>query len=230
MTTLESCIKDFISKTLNKYHMQTSLSIFDEFMKFCQDYYEKPAHSVAEIKLQKNTKLKGDIFELFVQKYLIHCYKGGDFFRGVWLLRDVPDDVLSKLSLKRHDVGIDIIAVDNNNKFYAVQVKYRKKGYKVTHGIGWQTLSTFYGLVNRSGPWERYVVVTNADYIRHMGKKDKRDLSICYGTLKSITLEGWEKMCGFSGQILDCTQHKISNIDNLREKRIAYFEKSNINI
>jgi predicted helicase len=41
-------------------------------------------------------------------------------YENVWRLEDVPESILEKLSLKRRDMGIDIIC-QNGDAFSAVQ-------------------------------------------------------------------------------------------------------------
>jgi hypothetical protein len=188
----------------------------------CRLYYDRPAHSLKEIKDKLNTKVRGDVFEHFAIKYLTHAYAvkfdssrnavseeaglstRSDKFSDIWLLCDVPADILEKLQLKRYDQGIDIICRDTAGRFYAVQAKYRKRNLqKAKIAIGWRELSTFYALTTRSGPYVRHIIITNADYVRHVGRKNAKDQSICYRTLCNTTKEKWQLMSGIKGQCID---------------------------
>ena len=93
-------------------------SLFDLFLSECQKWYDEPAHTFTEMRTRDNKKIRGDVFEEFCVKYLKHVRK----LSNVWLLKDVPEDILTTLSLKRPDVGIDIIA-EHEGKYYAVQVQ-----------------------------------------------------------------------------------------------------------
>lgn len=134
-----------------------------------------------------NKKVRGDVFECFALRYMkcLFKYKNskGDKKEGlkeVWLLKDLPNDLREKLNMEKVDLGIDLVGVDDENNYYAIQVKFRTPNpYKSTNGIGWKQLSTFYGLVNKTGPWIKHVVFTNANYVRHVGQKTNKDLSIC---------------------------------------------------
>tara|TARA_R100001163_G_C5068510_1_gene209042 strand:- start:14167 stop:14865 length:699 start_codon:yes stop_codon:yes gene_type:complete len=185
-------------------------------MEKCRLYYDKPAHSIREIKENMNTKLKGDIFEHLSYKYFKHCMK----LQDVWLLKDAPAEILTKLNLRKHDLGIDLIGRDSRNRFYAIQAKYRKKNqYKSKNVLGWKTLSTFYGLVVKTGPWFKHVIITNADYVRHIGgKKTFKDKSICLGTLRGIKLHQWQEMAELKSYSL---------IDESREEETAKSDNSN---
>ena len=178
----------------------TSDTLFDKFIEICRSYYDKPVHNFTEMRMRMNKKLRGDIFEHFCVKYLEVCGisrgKGNKGLDNVWLLGDVPQEILDKLSLKRNDVGIDIIAEDSKCRYYAVQAKYRKRNkYKSKNVLGWKSLSTFYAMAHRSGPYYKHVVMTTADYVRHPnGKRDKKDWSICLKSFRNTDRMSWVKM------------------------------------
>ena len=183
-----------------------------------------------------NKKIRGDIFEEFCVLYLKHVKN----YEQVWRLEDVPEEILLKLSLKRRDMGIDILCM-NNDLFTAVQCKYKKHTSSRKHSVSWKELSTFYALCMRSGPWEKYIVMTNCEYANHMGKKTEKDLSICIGTFRGISKDDWIKMSGITGQtlsnlvlpdlVLPDTKETNINIPVLTEKeklralRLAYYDK-----
>lgn len=179
------------------------------------------AHTFTEMRTRDNKKIRGDIFEEFCVLYLKHV-KG---YENVWRLPDVPDDVLGGLGLKRQDMGIDILC-ESKGKYSAVQCKYKKHtGYKSKTIVTWKQLSTFYALVLRTGPWEKYIVMTNCDYVRHMGKKTPKDLSICLKRFQQITKEQWTAMCGLEGhRMTDAPPPKKAlSLDELRAARLARF-------
>ena len=206
-----------LQKLLYKIFLKSPDNLFDAFISECQLFYDKPAHNLQELKQRKNTKIKGDIFEEFCVLYLSNIKK----YTNVWLLKDVPEDILFNLHLQRQDMGIDII-VEHNNEFYAVQCKY-KKVVKSKNILSWQQLSTFYALCLKTGPYNKYIIMTNCDYTRHQGEKTNKDLSICLKTFQNITKEEWLSMCK-----IDC--HQINNdekpsLEKLRELRLKYYEK-----
>ncbi len=200
-------------------------TLFDEFVKECQKWYDQPAHSFTEMRTRDNKKVRGDIFEEFSVLYLKHVLG----YSQVWRLEDVPDNVLGGLGLKRQDMGIDIVC-EKNGKYSAVQCKYKKHtGYKSKTIVTWKQLSTFYALVLRTGPWEKYIVMTNCDYVRHMGKKTPKDLSICLRKFQRITIGEWTSMCGLVGQTVTETPTvaKKPTPEELRAIRIARFTVKN---
>jgi predicted helicase len=199
---------------------ETKHNLFNTFLETCQEWYERPAHTLTEMRIRENTKVKGDIFELFSVLYLTQINNNVN----VWLLKDVPDNILNKLSLKRRDMGIDIVIEDNNGDFLAVQCKYKKHVSHKKNVLTWKSLSTFYALCLRTGPWKKYIIITNCDYTLHQGKKTKKDISICLKSLQNITNEQWLKMCNVVGESL--TSNDVSRVDTLEElrtKRLAYF-------
>lgn len=215
-------------------YMQQSLNdtnTFDAFIDRCKWYYERPAHSLQEIKSKESTKVKGDVFEHFAYIYFAKVKK-----YDVWFLKDLPKDLRERLGLKKVDLGIDLVAhnkqggPDGKGRYYAIQVKYRKANkYKSKTILGWKQLSTFYGLVSKTGPdsdgqestWRKHIVFTNADYIRHVGKKGPKDWSICKGTLRGIKRDKWEAMMGFEGHKLkEGSKKKKLSLEELREARL----------
>ena len=146
--------------------------------------------------IRHNKKIKGDKFEVFCVYYLYDIY-GMD---NVWRLEDVPEEVLTKLGMKRRDMGIDIIG-EKGNKYYAIQCKYKKYSDKKTV-LTWKELSTFYALCLKTGPWEKYIVMTNCDYTRQAVRTEK-DLIICKKQFQKITKEKWLKMCNVEGKKLN---------------------------
>ena len=207
-----------MQKLLHTILLRSPNNLFDEFTKECQKWYEEPAHTFTEMRTRDNKKIRGDIFEDFTVLFLKHARD----FDEVWRLGDVPDDILDKLGLKKHqDMGIDIVA-KKDNKYYAVQCKYKKHTSFRKNILTWKQLSTFYALCLRTGPWEKYIVVTNCEYTRHAGKKTVKDVSICLKTLQNITKEQWTKMCELEGNQID--QNIVQKTpEELRAARLAYF-------
>ena len=186
---------DNLQDELYKIFLKSPTNLFDEFILECQKWYEMPAHSFSEMRMRDNKKVRGDIFEEFCVLYLKYV-KG---YKNVWLLKDVPDAILDKLILKRRDMGIDIIVETSDEKYLAVQCKYKKHTGCKLNILSWRALSTFYALCLRTGPWDKYIIMTNCVYTRHQGKKTSQDVSYCLKTLQNITKDEWLRMCNVSG-------------------------------
>ena len=176
--------------------------------------------SIQQLKTRENMKIRGDLFESFCQLYLLHTRKYDD----VWLLRDVPDNVLSTLHLSRNDMGIDIIC-RKDDLFYAIQAKYRKFTGK-TRVLSWKSLSTFYALCLRSGPWCSYIVMTNCNYVRRVGKKTPNDVSICLQSFRNMKHDDWIVLGQLKGYVLTESPRNIDSAESLREARIRALDAS----
>lgn len=88
-------------------------------------------------------KQKGDLFEELT-KYIFKYHSDYKLFtKEVWLLNEVPLNILHKLNMPIKDMGIDLIISDKDNNFYAIQCKFRTN---VDEVISWAELATFYGL------------------------------------------------------------------------------------
>jgi predicted helicase len=203
--------------------VRNPLNLFDEFQTECQKWYEEPAHTLTEMRTRDNKKIRGDIFEDFTVLFLKHARD----FNEVWRLGDLPDDVADKLGLKKsQDMGIDIVA-EKNGKYYAVQCKYKKHTSFKKNILTWKQLSTFYALCLRTGPWEKYIVVTNCEYTRHAGKKTEKDVSICLKTLQGITKQQWMDMCELKGHQITQASTPLTP-EQLRVARLARFAQTGV--
>jgi len=122
-------------------------------------------------------------------------------------------------------MGIDIVC-QKGSSFSAVQCKYKAPNGKKM-GLSWKTLSTFYALCMRSGPWDNYIVMTNCNYTYHVGKKSEKDITISLHAFESITTEQWTNMCGLTGQSL-CYEKPILSQEELREARLKHFVSKDV--
>jgi len=183
MNNLELFLKDEINKKINN-----NKNGIDNLINICETFYNKPAHNLTELK-KRNTKLKGDIFECFCKLYLLKIYK----LKTVWYYSEIPDNIKNLLNLSKNDMGIDLLGLDNENRYYAIQAKYRNRKQENIKKISitWKQLSTFYALCLNSGPYHKHIVITTADYVRHIGKKTEKDLTINYNKLLKIDHFSW---------------------------------------
>ncbi len=158
--------------------------IFDRLLEKFENYSDRPAGSIGDIKRRDNKKAKGDGWEKFCYFYLSKVL----LYHRVWLWKEIPEEVRTHLKLKsRVDNGIDLVAQKTPYfGFSAVQCKYRKK---IKQTVTWTTLSTFVGLCAQTGPWEKEIVMTNCKGVsRKTGiEKQPKDQTIAYGTFKSLT-------------------------------------------
>ncbi len=210
--TVINQLRTYIGECLRS---ESPTNTFDQFIEKCKFYYERPAHSINEIKLKNSTKVKGDIFEHFAYMYFRFVKKW-----NVWFLKDLSPELKEYLHLAKVDLGIDLVA-ENQGRFYCIQVKYRKFNQRKKTVLGWKQLSTFLALAGRTGPWVRHIVFTNADYIRHAGMKTQKDWSICIGTLRGIKRHEWELILGHVPKALsEVRKTKKLTPAELRAKRL----------
>lgn len=229
---------------ISKWVLQNISNIsFSKFCEYCSDFSQTPVHSMRELKLQiPKNKNTGNIFEYFCKLYLQQVLQ----YDKVWLLCEVPDDIRKKLSIGTKDMGIDIIAIKEQDT-YAIQCKYRKRIKKKT-GINWKDLSTFYALVSKTGPYTCNIIMTNADYISRIGKKQNNELLLSFTKFEQMNIEDWRKFIKKDpkdntnlsitkiqpkthNEIIQEYQQSKTNINErnqfLREQRLKYFIESN---
>ena len=210
-----------LSALLHEILLASPPNYFDAFLVECNKWYEAPAHTFVELRTRLNKKIRGDLFENFCVLYLERV-KGYD---KVWRLEDVPDGVLETLGLKRKDMGIDIVA-QRGDAFIAVQCKYKKVTAKATC-LTWKSLSTFYALCMRSGPWNKYIVMTTCSFLRRVGKRTEKDLAYCIKTFQGMSKEEWVLLCGASGNTLVESVASATatpkTVEELRAARLEYY-------
>lgn len=217
---MNSNIEKYIKDEL-KLKLFTTSNLFDDFCNLCEIYTNTECHSIQDIKKYKTNKNKGLMFEIFCKLYL----KTFDKYKNVWLYHEFSIDEKRKLNLTKNDYGIDIICEDFENKYYAIQCKYRKRNSKRKTCIPWRDLATFYGQVANSGPFEKHIVITNADYINHIGKKNNKDITINYNILKNINTEVWKKILDvkeITYKLSENSSKKLSK-EEIIKKRLEYF-------
>lgn len=210
--------QDHITSTIE----YTNGNRFDYFIALCQAQYDKPAHTLIEMRDRQNKKLRGDLFELFCKEYLKNvCWIS---FENVWLWNEIPESIRQSLGLNTRDDGIDLVAIDTQKRYYAIQSKYRKiRAEKTKQFIGWKQLSTFYSLSYRIGKFYKHIVMTNVDGVRHVTKKTNKDISICKKRFQKMTYWQWKNMkC--SSDTLTGSNPTIPNED-IRLKRLTYYNK-----
>lgn len=204
-----------------------SPSIFDRLLERFENYSNRPAGSIGEIKRRDSKKAKGDGWEKFCRFYLFRVLQ----YHRVWLWKEIPEDIRQHLKLKsKVDNGIDLVAQRYpNSGFVAVQCKYRKK---IIQTVTWTTLSTFVGLCAQTGPWDKHIVMTNCKGVsRKTGiERTAKDQTIAYGTFKNLT----RAQCTLSEPGRESNYHKLDESpvavvrsqEDLRAARLAKFDQA----
>jgi len=213
---------NIIIDLITKHIDVTNKNRFDLLMQDIENYIEGgTAHNMAQLKeIANNKKKKGDLFECFCYLYLQKVLEHDE----VWFYKDFPNDLKDMFQLPKNDFGIDIISKKGDG-YYAIQCKYRKPQDKI-QVISWKSLSTFYAMVLKSGPWKKHITMTNVNGCRHIGEKTEKDWSICIGTFRNINHFDWLKICGVSPTVTTSTVIETRlDKDTLRNARLAYFTK-----
>jgi len=217
----KTTIQEMIAKNI-----QTEKNKFDCLMQEIENHIEgSKAHNMIELKEKANNKKKkGDLFEAFCYLYLEKILQHDQ----VWFYKDFPKELKTKFYLTKNDYGIDLLS-KKGDAYYAIQCKYRKPADKMQI-IPWRSLSTFYAIVVKTGPWLKHITMTNVNGCKHIGQKTEKDWSICIGTYRNIDHFSWLKLCDQENSILETLQSSDNNINNLeketiRNKRLAYFAK-----
>jgi len=78
-----------------------------------------------ELTKSGQAKFAGDIFENVCKYFLQTTPEYQTKLKNVWLLKEVKEDLKRKLNLPNTDEGIDLIAETFDNKYWAIQSKYR---------------------------------------------------------------------------------------------------------
>jgi len=204
MNTIEDCKKEIIDCIKSSVNSNKNGTVFERLTDVFKTHFEKSSTNMIELR-KKNTKNKGLIFEVFCKMYLLA--RG---YYNVWILSEVPQEVLKYLNLERRDMGIDLIATIKianlkdsiENYFYIpVQAKYRKiskdQFNRKVHRVGWKDISTFLALCTRTGGpkgWLKHMIITNADNVSWKGKKSKKDFTYAKKTFEKCSNIFWLKM------------------------------------
>ena len=210
-------LKSELQKEMSKL-IASSDNSANKIISICEDFYNKPVNNLQDMK-NRNLKSKGDIFEYFCQLYMQKCYK----LKDIWLLKEIPDDIKKELNITSQDFGIDLIGVDYNGRYYAIQAKYRKRKSDKKICVTWKQLSTFYALCARTGPFYKHIVFTTANYVRRIGKKDNKDITIGFSKLSKINHFDWINMCDKDKSEFIKDSPKKLSLEELREKRLEFY-------
>ena len=204
-----------------------NINIFDELVLRIESHFNRSVSSISEMKDRDSKKKKGDMFELFCKDWLLASGK----YEQVWLLPEWHahmKELEVENAIPKQDNGIDLIALSKDG-YDAIQCKWRYSSTRKYQKVTWQTLSTFIGLCERSGPWNKYIVMTNCSGVTRKLPMTKKDKSICVQTFRNTTREHWMKLVG------NYVEHRLSDDapiksgkqelskEDLRAARLAHY-------
>src|SRR5210317_990893 len=81
-------------------------------------------NTLSQFTKSNQSKLAGDIFEYLTKLYLETAAHYKSKLKKVYLEKEVPTSLRKKLNLPDTDEGIYLIAVTNDNNYWAIQFKY----------------------------------------------------------------------------------------------------------
>jgi len=202
-------------------NMYTNDNKFDVLVQNIESHIEgTSATNMIELKEKtKNKKKKGDLFESFCFLYLQKILQHDE----VWFYKDFPSELKTQFHLTKNDYGIDLISKKGEG-YYAIQCKYRKP-QDMVQTISWKSLSTFYAMVSKSGPWIKHITMTNVNGCRHIGEKTEKDWSICIGTFRGMKHFDWLTMIDAGSESTPVKTNKGLNKNELRDKRLEFYCK-----
>jgi predicted helicase len=221
-----------IKTTITKALSVPNANIFDECIHAIELEFGKPVTNLSDLKKREDKKKKGDTWEQFCKEWLLSL----DKYKNVWTFQEwmkfCIENNKSSFGLKtKQDNGIDLIGQLNTGNFVTIQCKYRKDKKKVT----WNSLSTFVGLCERTGPWAQYIVMTNGSGVTRKVPKSKKDKSICIGTFRATERTQWMKMAGLyvENKLTECSlvedksekEEIITNQPSMKELREIRLQK-----
>jgi hypothetical protein len=218
---------------------------FDQLLQKINDHYDgldvlkKAGLTVGMKDIKNKNKDKGNLFEFLCLRLIqLNVFKGIRC-KEAWLFKDLPNNLREQFKFTHKDMGIDIIVNTIDNKWLAVQCKYKKKsaysktpnGQFIKHQIGWKSLSTFYSLCDRTGPvsgWNKHVVITTAASVNRQGRQNNKDLNICVGTFKGLPKDTWFAFIGESGhKLTDAPEiiiEKPVDVNEVRTNRLKFLD------
>ena len=97
-------------------------------------------------------KIKGNAFELLTILLLINDPVYSSKLKNVWHSSNLPLQILNLLGLQKPEVGVDIIAEDNEGKFWAIQCKFHQD---TNLNITYEEVSQFFGVTERLSTFQK---------------------------------------------------------------------------
>ncbi len=97
-------------------------------------------------------KIKGNAFELLTILLLINDPVYSLKLKNVWHSSNLPFQILDLLGLQKPEVGVDIIAEDNEGKFWAIQCKFHQD---TNLNITYEEVSQFFGVTERLSTYQK---------------------------------------------------------------------------
>jgi predicted helicase len=126
--------------------------------------------------------IAGKIFEIFAKAYFIIEPEQNQLYENVWLYDEVPLTIKEKLNLPQRDFGIDLLLQDKQNRFVAVQCKFKNDEQSKLNWTKDKIGNTF-GLAEKC---DFVIVFTNASNIHSVAQSREKFRFIGYADLLNL--------------------------------------------
>ena len=161
-------------------------------------------------------KIKGNAFELLTILLLINDPVYSSKLKNVWHSSNLPFQILDLLGLQKPEVGVDIIAEDNQGKFWAIQCKFHQD---TNLNITYEEVSQFFGVTERLSTYQklshRIISTSSIDLSPRIEKIHKEKLGyITYADYSNLDKDDFNN---FHTDILKKFEHLIK-IENFGDK------------
>jgi predicted helicase len=166
----------------------------------------------------ESTKVKGDLFEIFCEAYLVRIYPQD--FTFVKRLENIDDtSLLKKLNLRiSQDYGIDLIAITETGKIWTIQAKFRSNNI-----LNWRELSTFFSSSEKA---DFKLVMGNLDKIYHPLTKIENYSSILNFTFRDLNNTDFDNIKQYLGARIKLEKFKPkSHQKKAIDHALKYYQK-----
>ena len=154
MFDLQKVIRSALSRNEKSSTDQRSSVVYDEFIAELESFYGRSVNCMREMRHRDDRKKKGDLWELFCKEWLI----ASERYQEVWLLREVPDDIVERLHLKRPSVSLkgEVVRQDNGIDIVA-EVKNPRTKSELARRI--DSLIDRVSILLEEGPTRKFVAI-----------------------------------------------------------------------
>lgn len=143
------------------------------------------AYNTSKTETTTKQTTAGKLFEYFAKFYFIIEPEQAQLYTNVWLYDEIPSDTKLKLNFPDRDFGIDLLLKDNQNRFIAVQCKFKNNEDEI---LQWSKdkIANPFALAEKC---DSVMIFTNAaDCVEEARQREKFNL-ICYGHLLNTASE-----------------------------------------
>lgn len=203
-------------------------SIFEDFLqRFTDDFATVVTTNMIDKRRSNVNTAKGTAFEEICRELLlVGAFRGLPSMETVWRYPELSKEQRKALAFRSaKDKGIDLVALDADGNYYAVQCKFlcrpiknRKtpQGYNIPWQVPFEQLTTCYGLAQCTGPangWKKLLIMTTAKGVGKAGDRPINASNICYESFNGLSRDVWERICGYEG-------HRLDEVKEVKEETV----------